>query len=310
MNLAYRKLSCAQVEGPCSRLGEMQNLETQCRCECGADAFEIRPKRDEQVGLLTCAQGHYSLLLDSRDYWADVLQDGRPRASRCRCGSLLFAIGLTYEFRDNGDVRTIDVTSKCHSCGRAKQELSCNIKYSPTDRLLSHPLDPIEKPWFQPKRREMTAYWQAGDAQRFATYLVESGARVFRRLRQADNHEECALKDIQFFPELECDLCFTNLAGVIPASGFYPQRSGPFLQLGGPYHIVLAGLDDVALLHYVRYAEEISNAGELQRQPEEFLLFARSAMEWLKKNFISERGRNTADNPEEFVRMRFLLRRN
>jgi hypothetical protein len=49
-----------------------------CECACGVRQFHIRLFRDERVGLLTCKAGHHSLLLDSRDYWIDVLQDGRP----------------------------------------------------------------------------------------------------------------------------------------------------------------------------------------------------------------------------------------
>jgi hypothetical protein len=36
----------------------MNNLENTCQCVCGADGFQMRLKRDEQVGLLTCAAGH------------------------------------------------------------------------------------------------------------------------------------------------------------------------------------------------------------------------------------------------------------
>src|SRR2546430_10598591 len=96
----------------------MRLLENSCQCSCGALDFEVRINRDEQVGLITCAAGHHSLLLDSRDFWADALQDGRPKVSRCRCGGKLFQLSLEYEFRDSGDVRTIQIKPSCSSCGR------------------------------------------------------------------------------------------------------------------------------------------------------------------------------------------------
>jgi hypothetical protein len=44
----------------------------------------------------------------------------------------------------------------------------------------------------------------------------------------------------------------------------------------------------------------------LERQPESFLSFAGYAREWLKKNFVSMRGKNTADNPQEYLRVERL----
>jgi len=151
-----------------------------CHCACGADVFQLRIKRDEQVGLLTCIAGHHSLLLDSRDYWADALQDGRPKLSRCRCGSTTFRVDLQYEFRDTGEVRHIQIEPHCSLCGRGQQPVNLDVKYSPTDDLVSRPIDPIEQPWLQPKRRTITSFWKPADGERFADYVVGSlGARVF-----------------------------------------------------------------------------------------------------------------------------------
>jgi hypothetical protein len=42
---------------------------------------------------------------------------------------------------------------------------------------------------------------------------------------------------------------------------------------------------------------------DLETQPESFLRFTRDASEWLKKNFVSLRGKNTADNFQEHLRV-------
>jgi hypothetical protein len=98
----------------------MESKTITCQCVCGAQRFGVRLERDEQVGLLTCPARHYSLLLDSRDHWAAILQEGRPKQVRCRCGELLFRVELAYDFRDSGEVRCVDVMLNCCSCGREK----------------------------------------------------------------------------------------------------------------------------------------------------------------------------------------------
>jgi hypothetical protein len=263
----------------------------------------MRLKSAEQVGLLTCSAGHHSLLLDSRDYWADILQGGRPRQIKCKCGGKLFAIMLFYEFRDTGDVRSVEVFSACHACAQSHSRALFEIKYSPTEELVSHPLDPIEQPWLQPKRREITAYWKPNDAERFARHLVTAlGARVFQRLPKSEI-TPCKIDDLEFDPELKPTLYFTNLPDLAPPPIRDPQQVAPFLKLYGPFHIVIAYPDDIALLHYVQYSNEVVREGKIVKQPEEFLAFAHSAVEWLRQEYPPTRGRYSADNPQEYKRI-------
>ena len=133
----------------------MEQRTTACQCNCGAQQFKVRLEPDEQVGLLTCSAGHHSLLLDSRDYWADVLQEGRPKEIKCRCGGVLFRVNLVYDFREDGDVRSVDVLPRCCDCGRGRAAVSFEIDYSPTAELISKPLDPIEQPWLKARRTKL-----------------------------------------------------------------------------------------------------------------------------------------------------------
>ena len=113
-----------------------------------------------------------------------------------------------------------------------------DIKYSPTEQLIERPLDPIELPWLQPKRREITALWLPIDTERFAKHLVEWGAtRIFAR-SDALEFVECRIEEVQFLPELKRDLLFTNLPDVAAPSGRDPQRDGPFLRLSSPFHML------------------------------------------------------------------------
>jgi hypothetical protein len=270
----------------------------------------MRLKREEQVGLLTCAVGHHSLLLDSQDYWGDVLQDGRPKQSRCRCGNTLFKVTLEYEFRDDGEVRTVLIKPTCTVCAREQSPAMVGIKYALTSGLISRPLNRIERPWFHPKRREITSFWKPVDAERFATYLVSTlGARVFSKVA-AYEYKECNLENIQFYPELKCDLLFTNLQTIQPPPQQDAEKAAPFLRLTSPLHMgyglerTSSELDsNIGLLHYIRYTEQVMRGIDLETQPETFLTFTRQAREWLAKNFVSLRGKNTMDNLQEHIRI-------
>lgn len=288
----------------------MNALENKCRCACGAEEFQVRIARDEQVGLVTCVAGHHSLLLDSREYWADTLQDGRPKPSRCRCGGKLFRLNLKYEFRQSGDVRCIQIELFCTACGRGQAPTEIDIKYSPTDQLVTRPLDPIEQPWRQPKRHQMTAFWTPADAERFATHLVESlGARVFSE-SSPNQFTGVSLAEIEFYPELKQSLLFTNLDAATLPQGRDPEKRSPFLRLSRPFHMLysltsnLNSTEKVRLLHYVNYSYEVVRGGTLEKQPAQFLTFAREASDWLSRNYVSLRGKNTADNLEEYLKVK------
>jgi hypothetical protein len=283
---------------------EPKTVVSQCPV-CDAREFKLRIDVDEQVGLLTCSAGHHSLLLDSREYWTDVIQEGRPKGIKCSCGEVLFRVELTYDFRDNGDVRYVDVVPSCYRCGRTRRGASFEINDSPTIELVSKPLDPIEHPWLRGKQVQITAYWQPADAERFAKYL--SGIPDVRVYRQSDGLEQCGIGDVEFYPQLKHDLYFTN-SSIVPSLRIRdPQKVTALLRLCTPLPMACPG--GVALLHYIEYNEQILRGMEILNQPESFLVFTRQARSWLKQNYLSKRGKNTVDNPMEYERIASLLRR-
>jgi len=221
----------------------------------------------------------------------------------------MFRVNLSYEFRQSGDVRTIQINPICALCGRGHTTTEIDIKYSPTDQLVTRPLDPIEEPWRQPKRRQITAFWKPTDAERFASYLTQSlHARVFAQ-RVPYEFAEVTSADIEFYPELKHDLLFTNLDVQTAPEGRDPEKRSPFLRLNGPLHMHYSfpadpnSRENVRLLHYIQFSQEVVIEGRLEQQPSRFLTFARDACDWLSRNFVSLR-KNTADNPEEYSKFK------
>jgi hypothetical protein len=190
-----------------------------------------------------------------------------------------------------------------------------DIKYGLTGELVSQPLDPIEQPWLQPKRRQVTSFWKPVDAERFVAYIVQSlGARVFWE-SAPHKFSEVNLADITFYPELKHNLLFTNIPGAVPPSTREPQHNAPLLRLDSPFHMAyswptdFAACDSIRLLHYIKYSEEVVRGAILESQPAKFLAFAQEARQWLNENYVSLRGKNTADNLEEYLLVKPELKR-
>src|SRR5262245_14469516 len=69
---------------------------------CGKDRFQLRMLKDEGVAAVRCTVcERYFLLLDSGDYWFDVIQQGYPRLARCTCKAETFRLILDYRLRDD-----------------------------------------------------------------------------------------------------------------------------------------------------------------------------------------------------------------
>ena len=280
-------------------------------CHCGGHDFQVRIDKNEQVGLTTCAAGHHSFLLDSRDHWADVIQDGRPPIVRCRCKANRFAVSLEYHLRPEGDVSQVDVVLRCSSCAASKRATTFEIDYSPTDSLLSSPLEPCPNPWLVARRHSYTAFWKPADFEQALRLVgLEAGHAWFAgwqetpRMVEMDHACELALEALA--SQKSYNVLFSNTD--LDLSDTEPRdcwKSLPVIQFKAPismnYRIEAQFVQ--ALLHYIEFAEEVSFRGAIVSQPVEFNQFATRAVRRLRSVFVSDRGPRTLDAPGEFARV-------
>ena len=139
-----------------------------------------------------CEAGDHSLLLDSRDYWLDVIQERRPREAKCRCGGKAFEVVLDYSFRDGTRVvRSVGVSGRCCACATERRLADFEIDYEPTDTLVSTPLDPCEVPWVKPKRISLTALWTPGDLDRFVSHATRAEEAVLYFAGRQEKPRRC-----------------------------------------------------------------------------------------------------------------------
>jgi hypothetical protein len=273
-------------------------------CRCGSSTFTIFPVRVEGVAVVKCVGGgHSSYLLDSADYWADIIQDRRPRALKCACGSDEFRLRLEYDFREGTvSVRGVHVGATCARCSRERDVLDVEVDYEPTEALVESPLVAVDNPWQQPKRVSITALWTPAAFDAAIEQLVETqGATAFllehgKATRPAGRAEiEQAHRSERYFR-----VWFT-VGGTAPADERDPWKTGPYLQLGSPTVMNYAG--GQGRLYYVEYAPQTRSAQGLIPQAADFLALCQGFREWLSRSFISSRGALCFDEPSEYARL-------
>jgi hypothetical protein len=274
-------------------------------CGCGEKAFTLRVSVLEGVGLATCGRGHASLLLDSRDTWLHVIQSRRPRALRCRCKGPTFELSVDYELRDETSVvRAAHVRGRCVSCGAERAVLDVDIDYEPTAMLVERPLDPIDDPWQKPRWIELTGLWVPEDLDcllRFAASLP--GARVIVELHARAPEELSAADAVAALRGGECfDVFLTNVPALLPDRERDAWKTAPFVHIGTPTAIHYS--TGLGQLYYASYALECIDADRVAPQPAEFLGFAQTIRAWLESRLVSDRGKNTVDNPLEYQRLK------
>ena len=142
--------------------------------------------KDEGVATARCvACGSHFLLLDSGDYWFDVIQTGYPRVTRCSCKGTAFQLQLEYYGRAGGDVELVRVGTRCTACRETQRRMNVEIDYSPTRRLLERPLTRCKNPEIFYDLKELSLYATAADIARVASYLAEQGCSFAGMVRRA-----------------------------------------------------------------------------------------------------------------------------
>jgi hypothetical protein len=275
------------------------------KCACSRAIFRVRVDAAEQVALLTCDAEHSSFLLDSADYWGDVLQNGRPKEKKCRCGEKRFVVTLDYAFREAGtSVQAVEVGLACAACRARRTPVTFEIDYEPTDSLVDAPLVPCAHPWLKAKHVEITALWKEADLEELVAYAAGLDASIV--LAAGWRERPVVLERRRLFDQVDFDrpydVFMTNASVELPEKLRDAWRRAPVVHVGSPIHMrYRTGEGD---LYYVHYAEERLEGPSVVAQPVSFVAYARGLVHWLRERFVSERGKNTADNPEEWQRLR------
>ena len=95
--------------------------------------FQLRVLKEEGVGLLTTKSDKSYFILDSLDYWYDLIQTTYPKKRKCKCSSEWFRVQFDYLLREDvADIKRVQIAASCTNCGKNSKMMSVDFKYSQT----------------------------------------------------------------------------------------------------------------------------------------------------------------------------------
>lgn len=282
----------------------------------GEDEFQLLFHGEEDVGILTSRSGLSFFILDSQDYWYDVIQSRYPLVTKCTCGNSWFKIMFDYYFRAGSEeVNEIQINSVCVSCGKPGKSKTILIDYSPTKTLLENPITFCPAPKLKYKLYSYTSYWEKTDLENYFRFISEDLKLAIyclfweqkgekRLLTAASIEESLLLADEQrfiYFYFMRNGDKFDPASMTEDEKGIYIRndiwRKHEIIQLSS---ISMTGYGE---LYYNEFCMQYIENGLIK---DKSIVFERSTIlltDWLKSNFTSERGKDCFDGKEAWRRI-------
>ncbi|QNA43012.1 hypothetical protein [Lacibacter sediminis] len=299
--------------------GILKNIRT----DKGEDQFQIRFLKNEGVGLLTTKNNTNYLILDSLDYWYDLIQNEYPKKKKCTCNNEWFNLQFEYIIRlGTDDYREIKITTTCTNCNKTAKPISIDIDYSPTNHLLSNPLNYCEAPNIKYKFSELTSYWSGDNLKDFLFFMFNDlNLKAYCWFfKYPDNHRffekvtfEKALEIITFnhrylnFYFTKDEINIDDIKKLEDEKGVYIKkdlwRKNEIIELSSPFVI-----SDYGLLYYIHFCNQFLYKGEVKDKSKAFEKDTTKLKNWLKGKFITKRGRNCFDGEEAYTK--FITKHN
>lgn len=285
-----------------------------CCAKCRGHLFELRLLKDEGVGAATCnACGRSYLLLDSADYWFDVIQQGYPRPARCSCKGKLFALRFDYEYRSDGDVREATVLTTCASCGQTRRAMHIEVDYTDTDRLIERPLIYCRDPKILYDLQDLSLYVTKADIARIVQYLADrAGCRLTAILREDNRWVVRRLDTADAKRAIRADNYLWLYASPGPVKVADPEitpakaedrfwKRADVIRLSSP--TIMNWDSGTGLLYYLGFSNEYVHQGRVHAKSVKFRRTTTALVQWLQTQFVSWRSPHSFDNPGEHNRL-------
>lgn len=281
---------------------------------CGGNSFELRVLADEGVACACCLGCRRDfLVLDSEDYWFDVIQASYPRLRKCSCKATSFTLKCDYFYRDDGDIKSVDLWSKCPFCEKTKRQMCIDIDYSDTGNLLNRPLRFCKTPNIRYDLKDISlyitqdniasviGYLHAKHQCIFIGWLLENGAWVRHVLDAQASQEAIFSNGYLKIYALPSPLQFSELEVATSKKEEAFWKRNEIIRISSPTHIRIGEED--ALLYYIQYSNEWVQDDLVVQKQETFIETTKTLLEWLSMNFVSWRGKLCFDNENEHLRL-------
>ena len=281
---------------------------------CAGASFEVHALKDEGLATVHCIGCNRDyLLLDSADHWFDAIQDGYPKPRKCGCKSASFHVRCDYAYRDDGDVRSVQVSTTCCSCRKTGRLLKVDVDYGDTESLVTDPLRYCANPKILYAFESLTLYVTRQEIAglidylyvshqcRFYTWLRTDG-RWVKHVLDAAQTRNAVMQDRYFWiyaSTRELDIPEMAVDSSASEDAFWKRHE--LIRISSATRIHSGG--EEALLFYVKFANEHIDNGVVVRKSDAFADMTSDLLAWLKVHFVSWRGPRCFDNPHEHVRV-------
>lgn len=292
----------------------IKNIST----ENGANEFQVRLLKDDGVGLLTTKNEENYLILDSLDYWYDLIQNEYPKKKKCSCKNEWFNVAFNYIPRQGtDDIREIRIITTCTECNKISKPVSIDIDYSPTLELIVNPITFCEKPNIKYNFQELTSYWSGDNLKDFLNFIFHDlNLKVYcwysqhpenkRRFEKVTIEKAMQIITVNhrylnfYFSDIELDttkyIKLNDENGVYLKEGIW--RRDEIIQLTAPFVIMGYGL-----LYYINFCTQYLDKGNVKDKSEKFEITTIELKKWLKAKFITKRGKNSFDGQEAYDKL-------
>lgn len=290
--------------------------------------------RDQALASARCVScsANY-LLLDSKDYWFDVIQKGYPRVTRCSCKNEFFRLRIDYNIRDDGDIDYIKVHSICSACGKTRCQLEFEVDYCGTSHLLKKPLVPSVSPKVIYDLKDLSLLLTLPDIFRIVDHLEEQGCEFVSSVRRADSWVVARQNAAQAKATIEKDRYLFIYA--MPDRVEFSEdkintntredafwKRSEVIRIGSKSHVCThqfgedppgicycsdppkhANYSEIGLSFYIAFSNEFVRGERVVQKSEVFRKVSASLLAMLQDNFVSWRSTCCFDNPDVNVRV-------
>ena len=280
--------------------------------------FQVRLIAHQGVGLLSARNGKSYLVLDSIEYWFDLIQNAYPPKKKCKCKQEWFTVRFDYIPRaGTEDFKEVKIICTCAGCNKTARPVSIEIDYSPTDELLTRPITYCEQPNLKYKFSELLCYWQAQNLTTFLDYMFHTlrvnvyclfwqRPEFIRRFEKVTfekaiqiitiNHQHFGFYFSAHEIDTEAMVAARDEKGVYLKADIW--RRHEIIHLSSPMAVAGYGL-----LYEIQYCNQYLDKGVVKDKSRSFEELTHTMKRWLGETFVTKGGKNQFDGKEAYDKL-------
>ena len=264
--------------------------------------FQIRYLRDENIGIITSRTGKSYFVLDSQEYWYDLIQEQYPNKQKCTCKNDFFKVAFDYVPRKGtDDFRAVELVSQCTECKKVKVFGKIDIDYSPSQQLFEQPITFCEQPKLKYKTYSIGGYWTKEALLELTKFIAANQPFIYLwywdKTNERRSFSQVSIAELASFLSAEeahyLAIFFSTEPLEAIANHFARDDKGDYIDrniwrkkeiilINAPIKI---GFPDSRNLYYMEFCSEfLASNGEVNTKSEPFCQFTKKLLKYSKEN--------------------------